>query len=101
MNSADIEAIEIITNPSAKFDAEGNAGIINIRLKKNKNYGWNGNIGGGYGVAINSRYNESGSLNFRNKNINFFSNVSAFQNKNENILRLYRVQNDTTYDQSL
>jgi len=99
MNSSDIEAIEIITNPSARYDAEGNAGIINIRLKKNKNYGWNGNLAGGYGVAVNSRYNESGSLNFRNKNINFFSNVSAFQNKNENIFRLYRVQNDTTYDQ--
>ena len=40
--SSDIEAVEIITNPSAKYDAQGNAGIINLRLKKNKNFGTNG-----------------------------------------------------------
>lgn len=44
INSNDIEAIEMISNPSAKYDASGNAGIVNIRLKKNKKYGTNGSI---------------------------------------------------------
>ena len=50
MSSEQIDAIEIITNPSAKYDAEGNAGIINIRLKKDKSLGMNGNVrlGAGY-----------------------------------------------------
>ena len=99
LNSSDIEAIEIITNPSARYDAEGNAGIINIRLKKNKNYGANGNITGGYGIGIYSKYNGGGSLNYRNSKVNLFSNFSAYNNLNANQFDLYRVQNDTTYDQ--
>lgn len=99
MNSNDIEAIEIITNPSAKYDAEGNAGIINIRLKRNKNFGWNGSVSGGYGIGIYSKYNGGLSLNYRNKRINFYSNYSAYNSKNESQLNLYRIQNDTTYDQ--
>ncbi len=99
LNSNDIEAIEIITNPSAKYDAEGNAGIINIRLKKNKNYGANGNVTGGYGIGIYSKYNGGGSLNYRNSKVNLFSNFSAYNNLNANEFDLYRVQNDTTYDQ--
>ena len=44
MQSSEIEAIELITNPSAKYEAAGNAGIINIRLKKNKAFGTNGSV---------------------------------------------------------
>jgi iron complex outermembrane recepter protein len=44
INSNDIEAIEMISNPSAKYDASGNAGIINLRLKKNKKFGTNGSV---------------------------------------------------------
>lgn len=47
MQSSQIEAIEIITNPSAKYEAAGNAGIINIRLKKNKSFGTNGSVNAG------------------------------------------------------
>jgi len=57
IQSSEIESIEIITNPSAKYDAAGNAGIINIRLKKNKSFGTNGAINLGYGIAINPKYN--------------------------------------------
>ena len=54
MQSTDVELIELITNPSAKYDAEGNAGIINIKLKKNKKFGTNGsvNLGAGYGKCL-------------------------------------------------
>ncbi|HVF96935.1 MAG TPA: TonB-dependent receptor, partial [Flavisolibacter sp.] len=51
MQSSQIEAIEIITNPSAKYEAAGNAGIINIRLKKNKAFGTNGSVTAGYAIG--------------------------------------------------
>ncbi len=99
INSADIESIEMITNPSAKYDASGNAGIINIRLKKNKNYGVNGNISTGVGFGHTPKYNNSLSLNYRNKKVNLFSNYSNNFGKNRSMFNLYRVQNDSTYDQ--
>lgn len=99
LNSNDIEAIEIITNPSSKYDAAGNAGIINIRLKKNKNFGWNGTINGGYGIGIYSKYTAGISLNYRNKRLNFFSTYSSSDNKNQSRLDFFRWQNDTIYDQ--
>ncbi len=99
INSADIESIEMITNPSAKYDASGNAGIINIRLKKNKNYGANGNVSTGVGFGYYPKYNNSLSLNYRNKKVNFFSNYSNNFGKSRNLFNLYRVQKDSIYDQ--
>ncbi|HEY6977904.1 MAG TPA: TonB-dependent receptor, partial [Chitinophagaceae bacterium] len=52
LQSSQIESIELITNPSAKYEAEGNAGIINIRLKKNRSYGTNGSVNAGYNIGI-------------------------------------------------
>ncbi len=85
-----IQAIEIITNPSAKFDAAGNAGIINIRLKKNKSYGTNGSasVSGGYGQY--HKASSSLSLNHRTKNLNLFGTVSYTNNKNFHSLDINR-----------
>lgn len=84
MNSADIEAIEIITNPSAKYDAAGDLGIINIRLKKNVKLGTNGNLSLGALFGITPKYNASLNLNHRDKKINVFGsygfNQGAWQN---------------------
>ncbi|MHA4844961.1 outer membrane beta-barrel protein [Flavitalea antarctica] len=99
INSYDIEAIEIITNPSSRYDAAGNAGIINIRLKKNTNLGWNGSFSGGYSIGIYAKYTVGASLNYRNKRVNFFSNYSISANTNRSQLNFFRVQNDTIYDQ--
>lgn len=99
INSADIESIEIITNPSAKYDAAGNAGIINIRLKKNKNYGLNGNIASGINFGITPKYNNSLSLNYRNRKINLFSNYSNDFGRDKEVMDLNRVQLDSVYDQ--
>jgi hypothetical protein len=99
IQSTEIESIEIITNPSAKYDAAGNAGIINIRLKKNKAFGTNGSFNLGYGIAINPRYNTGLALNNRNKKINVFGNFNYNRNKNQNIFQLYREQLDTIFSQ--
>ena len=73
INSADLEAIEMISNPSAKYDASGNAGIINLRLKKNKNFGTNGSISLGAGFAHSPKANSSFNINHRDKTIKIFS----------------------------
>ena len=99
IQSSQIEAIEIITNPSAKYDAAGNAGIINIRLKKNKNFGTNGSVNAGYNIGIFPKYNGGFALNNRNKKINAFGNYNYNHSLNESYMRLYRRQLDTLFDQ--
>jgi iron complex outermembrane recepter protein len=79
MTSADIEAIEIITNPSAKFDAAGDLGIINIRLKKNRKLGTNGNVAIGPQFGITPKLDASLSLNYRDKKMNLYGNYSFNQ----------------------
>jgi outer membrane receptor protein involved in Fe transport len=69
-----IERIEVITNPSARYDAQGMAGIINIVLKKEKGKGYNGTISGGVGTG--NKYNGSLNLNMRRDKANFFGSYS-------------------------
>ena len=69
-----IEQIEIVTNPSAKYDAEGMAGIINIITKKDKLKGFNGNVSASAGT--HETYNGSTGLNFRTSKYNFYTNYS-------------------------
>lgn len=99
INSADLEAVEMISNPSAKYDASGNAGIINLRLKKNKNLGTNGSVSAGIAFANSPKENGSFAINHRDKNINLFGNYSNSFGKRRTFFNLYRVQNDTIYDQ--
>lgn len=99
INSNDIEAIEMISNPSAKYDASGNAGIVNIRLKKNKKYGTNGSVNAGFSQGITPKGNGSVNLNYRDKRINLFGNVGANVGVYHNTLDIYRIQNDTLFDQ--
>lgn len=70
-----IESVEVITNPSAKYEAEGEAGIINIILKKDKKKGFNGSFGANVGVPEN--FGASYNLNYRRNNLNFFSNFGV------------------------
>jgi hypothetical protein len=67
-----IESIELVTNPSAKYDAEGTAGIVNIKLKKKSNLGINGMISSN--VGTNDKYNSSVNLNYKLEHVNFFGN---------------------------
>lgn len=99
INSSDIESIEMIANPGARFDASGNAGVINIKLKKNKKFGTNGSVEAGFIQGRSPKGNAAASLNYRNKKVNIFSNMSSYLGKRENDLSLYRIQNGNIYDQ--
>ncbi|SMC71842.1 TonB-dependent receptor domain-containing protein [Pedobacter nyackensis] len=70
--ASSIESVEVITNPSAKYDAEGQSGIINIVLKRNKKLGLNGNVGLTAGNRDN--YNGNASISFQNNKVNLYGN---------------------------
>ena len=72
MSADAIEKIELITNPSAKYDAAGNSGIINIKTKKNKNRGMNGSLTAGTGYGRYGKVNTGLNLNYRQGKINLF-----------------------------
>lgn len=97
-----IQSIEIITNPSAKYDAAGNSGIINIKLKKNKSVGTNGSasIGSGYGQKY--KFNGSVNANHKEGDLNVFGSYSYFNNQRPremDISRLISYNNvNTIYD---
>ncbi|HUR64876.1 MAG TPA: TonB-dependent receptor, partial [Chitinophagaceae bacterium] len=98
LNAAQIEAIELITNPSAKYDAAGNAGIINIRLKKSKAFGTNGSVNAGYNIGVYPKYNTGINFNHRNKGINVFGNYNYNNTKQNMLFNLYRETEDTVFN---
>ncbi len=98
IQSAQVEAIELITNPSAKYDAAGNAGIINIKLKKNKAFGTNGSVNAGHNIGVYPKYNAGINFNYRNKGINIFGNYNYSNNKTDMVFNLYRSLLDTIFD---
>ncbi|MCW3465944.1 TonB-dependent receptor [Chitinophaga nivalis] len=76
MNASQLSQLEIIANPGARFDAAGNAGIINIKTKKNTAAGFNGSVTLGYGQGSYWRTDNALSLNYRNRKINTFLNYN-------------------------
>ena len=94
-----IESVEIITNPSAKFDASGgNAGILNIVLKKNRKAGFNGNIRAG--IDTRGRINGGGDLNVRQGKINAFVSANFNQRKSLSTSTTFRHSLITPVDVS-
>lgn len=76
LSSATVDQIELMSNPPAKYDAAGNGGVINIRLKRNKAKGFNGGINVSYIQGKYSKTNNGLNFTYRNNNINIFGNVS-------------------------
>jgi hypothetical protein len=99
MSSNQLEQIEIMTNPPAKYDASGNSGIINIKTKKNKTKGFNGSLTLGAGQGINPKTNNSLNLNYRNGKWNVFGNYSYNWNKGYQNLNLRRNFRDINTDE--
>ncbi len=95
MQSEQIESIELITNPSSKYDASGNSGIINIKTKKNKNGGTNGSLNASASQGKNFRGNTGINLNHRNAKVNVFGNYNYGHYQNSNILEIDRISNGT------
>jgi len=89
--SSDIQKIEIMTNPSAKYDAEGTGGIINIVRKKNSKSGLNGSLTESIGQGHFSRYNNSLVLNYKTNKYNLYLNNSYGYSKGFSV-------NDVTSD---
>ncbi len=106
MNASNIDKVELISNPPAKYDAEGDAGLINIVLKKNVNEGTNGSYTLSAGFGRFERLNGSLLLNHRKKNLNLFGDYSVLHSRtwlehlgdmrisNEGMVSLWDFNND-------
>lgn len=80
MNANQLDQIEIMTNPPARFDASGNSGVINIKTKKNRQFGYNGSLTTGFTYGRFARFNEGGTFNYRNGKFNVFTNLNYNSN---------------------
>ena len=82
--SSSIKQIELITNPSAKYNPEGMSGIINIILHKNSQEGFNGSINSGVTFGITPKTNSALNLNYKVGKVNFYTNYGLNHGKNAN-----------------
>ena len=90
LNSSQLDLIEIMTNPPAKYDAAGNSGIINIKTKKTKQVGYSGNISSSYSQARYPRVNESINFNYRKNKVNLFTTLGYNKRQSFNDLSIQR-----------
>ena len=86
INAASIKQIEVITNPSAKYEADGKAGIINIIQKKDKMQGVSGT--GSLSLGTRDKYSANGLVNYRKKKVNVFAGIDFAKNKYETDLEI-------------
>ena len=102
MSAENIKNIEIITNPSSKYDAEGTSGILNINLKKNTQQGINGSVYASYNYNFKQQhgYTYGGNLNFKSGNWNSFLNLDAARRvggRDATFTRIFYTPSKTTY----
>ncbi|MFT5436405.1 MAG: iron complex outermembrane receptor protein [Ulvibacter sp.] len=90
MPSTAIKQIELITNPSAKYNPDGMSGIINIILVKNATIGFNGNFNVGLTYEEREKFNSSLDMNYRNGKLNFFGSANTNNSKNVNFGNINR-----------
>lgn len=94
LNATQMDQIEIMTNPPARYDAAGNSGIINIKTKKNRQLGYNGSISLGYGQGRYPKFNEGFNFNYRKNKVNLFTNIGHNYGENFNNLTIQRTFRD-------
>ncbi len=99
MPGGNLDIIEIMTNPPAKYDAAGNSGIINIKTKKSKTVGLNGSVSSNYSQGVYPKFNNSINLNYKKGKFNFFGNFGSNYNQrfqDFDIVRTFRDKNTST-----
>jgi hypothetical protein len=85
-----LDQIEIMSQPSAKFDASGNSGVINIKTKRTKQVGFNGSVTLGYTQGVYPKSNNSFNINYRKGKVNLFANYSYSYFKGFNEITINR-----------
>ena len=98
MQSDNILAIEIITNPSSRYEAEGNAGIINIKLKNNITLGYNGNLVSSYSKGSHPKMSHGLTLNYGRDRLSANMNITRFDNVSHQDFVDIKFQNDLMID---
>ncbi len=97
LQSSAVESIEIISHPSAKYEAAGNAGIVHIRLKRNRAYGTNMTLSAGYNIGTYGKYNGAFSFNHREKDLNVYGDASFNYSQNATYSTEYRTVMDSFF----
>ncbi|MFZ9388227.1 MAG: TonB-dependent receptor domain-containing protein [Chitinophagaceae bacterium] len=97
MNSNQLDQIEIMTNPPAKYEAAGNSGIINIKTKKSKQFGYSGSISSTYSQGKLPKITNGFNFNYRKNKVNFFTNLGQNYRRNFQQLDIQRkfIENTT------
>jgi hypothetical protein len=96
LSSNQLDQIEIMTNPPAKYDAAGNSGIINIKTKKTNQFGYNGSISSTWSQGRYPKVNESFNFNYRKKKVNLFTTLGYNNRRNFQDLDIQRKFLDNT-----
>ena len=103
MSAENVENIEIITHPSAKYDAEGSSGILNINLKENALRGMNGNVNASYRYNGKQHgYSTGGRINYKTENWNSFLNLDMARRvggRDATFTRVFFGEETTFFDQ--
>jgi outer membrane receptor protein involved in Fe transport len=97
--SDQLSSIEIITNPSAKYDASGTSGIINIKMRKKQNTGFNGRVQISYGQGAYPDFGSGFNLNYGSEKVNIFSGydyMNGFYYERINLLRKFTENGSTS-----
>ncbi len=94
LQGVQLDQIEIMTNPPAKYDAAGNSGIINIKTKKTKQFGYNVTVTAGYSQGIYARNNQNITFNYRKNKLNLFGNYSRYERNHFQNLSIQRKFSD-------
>lgn len=96
--SSSIKSIEIMNSPTAKYDASGSAGIINIKTNKSQIMGFSGTITTGVAYGVSLKQNEDLALNYRSDKINVYGSYSHFFGNYNYLYGIERSQNGKYYD---